>query len=238
MPLYTSGPTYDRNVSKQRKLQKICKRLSVLSVITAIWVAIVPAPYELAIYTNIIIPLMALLIARLYNKYCRIDTQLSLNTPTVYYIILLPSLGLTIRSIKEYDLLNYFMTLPYIFGFTILLLCILLIGNREYKFQPSTVYLNVILSYLFLLGYSYGTITSLNILLDNSIPQVFHPTILSKDFGSAKTSPKLMLSAWGPKTEENSITISRKRFRDSEEQEKVTLYYFTGRFKIPWYILE
>jgi len=115
MPFYTSGPSYDRNVSKQRKLQKLCHRLSTLSVITAIWVAIAPAPYEWAIYTNIIIPIIALLIARIYTKYCRIDSQLMLNTPTVYYIILYPSLGLTFRSIRGYELL----ITPSVFSFSL-----------------------------------------------------------------------------------------------------------------------
>ncbi|PRD56013.1 hypothetical protein [Sphingobacterium gobiense] len=231
------GPVYDKKVAKHRTAERICKFLNSLSILCAAGLVFFPSSYPLAVAVNIAIPLICIAVLKLYSKYVRIDAERHLVKPTIYYAMLYVSLSLTLTSFKLFNILEYFLLWLLVFGFTLLILCFLFFNNIEYKFQPFKVYLKTATSYVFLIGYAYGTITSLNAVLDDSTPQVYYSTILKKHLGGRRGSPSFLLGPWGPKKNKNTIYVSSKFFRDHQVKDHVVILIFNGKFGIPWYTI-
>ena len=231
------GPVYDKKVAKHRTAERICKFLSFLSVLCAAWLVFFPSSYPLAVTVNIAIPLICIVVLKVYKKYVRIDAERYLIKPTIYYGMLYTSLSLALTSFKLFNILEYFLLWLLVFGFTLLILCFLFFDNIEYKFQPFKVYLKTAASYVFLIGYAYGTVTSLNAILDDSAPRVYYSTILEKHPGGRRTTASFLLGPWGPKTDQNKIDVSNKFFRDHQVKDEVTIFMFDGKFGIPWYTI-
>lgn len=231
------GPVYDKTVAGQRTAKKICKVVTFLSGVCAVWLVFAPWPYVLATLINILIPIICLVISKLYRKYVRIDAEVYLVKPTIYYGVLYSSLGLAVRSFKDYNIPEYLLLGILTIGFTLLLLAALFFGNIEYKFQPPKAYLKTAASYVFLLAYAYGTITSLNALLDSSSPQIYSPMILEKRSGGRHSPPEFLLEPWGPLKEKNTIDISTRMYRDHQVNDRIKVMLYGGKFGIPWYTI-
>ncbi len=60
------------------------------------------------------------------------------------------------------------------------------------------------------IDHAYGTITSLNAILDDSAPQVYYSTILEKHLEGRRTPASFLLGPWEPKKDQNKIDVSNK----------------------------
>jgi uncharacterized membrane protein len=88
------------------------------------------------------------------------------------------------------------------------------------------------------LVYAYGAILEANALLDQSRPQVFETTIVGKHKSGGKTTTYyLRLKPWGPREEEDDVSVSSELYDATAPGQRVCVVFRKGALEIPWFVV-
>lgn len=224
---------------REAKLNLAKKTTTILNCIGSFvgaWTFLFPRPYLYAIIASIVFPIICIIIIKYFKGLIRIDGKNNTVYPSAFWAILAPSMALLIRSLLDFNLYNYSnVWLPMVL-ITMTYMAILLIGNSEFKYGEIADFFSVFFLMLFILGYSYGIVVSLNCLLDTSKPETFKTTILDKRVSGTKTKTyNLELTPWGKQIEPEEISVSKELYDSFQKNDSATVYFMKGNFDIPWY---
>lgn len=230
------GWTTDQREYRLIKAQKAAKTLNWSGGIIGTWTLFLANPYEYAIIASIAFPIICLIVLKYFNGIIRIDERKDTAYPTIFWAIFTACMGLWLRGLLDYSILDYskiwtpsiLIALTYIALFTI--------GNREFKFNKAKDYLTIIGFSIFMFGYGYGAVVTLNCMYDKSEPKTFNATILDKRISSGKsTTYYLELTPWGQQKEIDEVSVSKDLYNNLNKNDKVNIYYMQGKFDIPWF---
>ena len=91
---------------------------------------------------------------------------------------------------------------------------------------------------LFIFGYSYGSVITINCCYDKSAPEMFNAKILDKRIKSGKeNSWRLHLSPWDSLKEAHDAVVSKKLYDQLEHPNEVTVQLKNGLFGIPCFFI-
>lgn len=235
----------DENVGWSREIReeklsnakKISKIINWLGGISFAWTLFYPKPYDYAVLSALIIPIIALIAVK-SSGLIRIDQKNGSAYPSIIYALIFPSMGLMARALFDYDIFDYSNVWLKTTLVSVTFIFILLINQKEITFRKKQDFLTISSLIMFLFAYGFGTVIYLNCNLDKSEPEHFTATIIDKRVSTGKhTSYYLKLTAWGKQKEVDEVSVSKGLYKRVEIDNEINIYFRNGKFEIPWYIV-
>jgi hypothetical protein len=90
-----------------REASRVAKHINIIGGVTGAWLWFYPRPYSLSLSVGMILPAIALISLYIYRGLIRFDEKKNGAHPSILYGFLLPSAGLIIRAIMDYEILDY-----------------------------------------------------------------------------------------------------------------------------------
>lgn len=231
---------WTKEVREERLLnaRKISKVINWLGGLSFAWTLFYPKPYDYAVLSAFIIPIVSLIAVKLSRGLIRIDKKDGSAYPSTIYAFIFPSLGLMLRSFLDYDIFDYSNVWIKAVLVTVVFLFILLFNQKEITFKKKQDYLTISSLIMFLFAYGFGAVIYLNCNLDKSEPQHYTATILDKRISSGKhTSYYLKLTAWGQQKEIDEVSVGKGLYNRVEIDNEINIYFRNGKLEIPWFIV-
>ena len=236
----------DENVGWSREIReeklsnakKISKIINWLGGISVAWTLFYPTPYDYAVLSALIIPIIALIAVKLSGGLIRIDQKNGSAYPSTIYALILPSMGLMARAFFDYDIFDYSNVWLKATLVTVAFIFILLVNQKEITFRKKQDFLTISSLIIFLFAYGFGAVIYLNCNLDKSEPEHYTATILDKRISTGKhTSYYLKLTAWGQQKEIDEVSVNKGLYKRVEIDNEINIYFRNGKLEIPWYIV-
>jgi len=204
--------------------------------VVTFWVFIYPHPYPLPLYIAMVIPLIAILFFFKEQEVVNlVETQKRSAYPALTFALIMPALGLFIRALLQYDLLDYNKCVTPVAILFAVFAFLFIVFIRKSKNKVTNVFAGLFFAAI----YSYSAIVSANGLLDNSQPTAYTAKVLDQHISSGKsTTYYLTLSAWGPKAAGHDESVARSLYNEVKTGDVVTVYVKKGTFNIPWYFID
>lgn len=222
---------------KLSNAKKISKIINWLGGISFAWTLFYPKPYDYAVLSALIIPIIALIAVK-SSGLIRIDQKNGSAYPSIIYALIFPSMGLMARALFDYDIFDYSNVWLKTTLVSVTFIFILLINQKEITFRKKQDFLTISSLIMFLFAYGFGTVIYLNCNLDKSEPEHFTATIIDKRVSTGKhTSYYLKLTAWGKQKEVDEVSVSKGLYKRVEIDNEINIYFRNGKFEIPWYIV-
>ncbi len=230
------GWTTEQREEKLLKAHKTAKILNWTGGLIGAWTLFFANPYEYAIIASIVFPIICVVVLKYFNGLIRIDERKDTAYPTIFWAIFAASMGLCLRALLDYNIFDYskIWTPSSIIALTYI--AVLTIGNKEFKFKKAKDYLTIMGFSIFMFGYGYGAIITLNCFYDKLEPEKFNATILSKRISSGKsTTYYFELTPWGQQKEIDEVSVPKDLYNKLDQNDKVNIYFMKGQFEIPWF---
>lgn len=232
------GWSKENREEKLSNARKISKTINWLGGLSFAWTLFYPKPYDYAVLSAFIIPIVALIAVKLSRGLIRIDKKDGSAYPSTIFAFIFPSLGLMLRSFLDYDIFDYSNVWIKAFFVTIAFLFILLFNQKEITFKKKQDYLTVSSLIMFLFAYGFGAVIYLNCNLDKSEPQHYTATILDKRISTGKhTSYYLKLTAWGQQKDIDEVSVEKGLYNRVDIDSEINIYFRNGKLEIPWFIV-
>ncbi len=230
------GWTTEQREEKLIKAHKTAEILNWTGGLIGAWILFLANPYEYAIITSIFFPIICVIVLKYFNGLIRIDERKDTAYPTIFWAIFAPSMGLCLRGLLDYNIFDYSKIWTPSILIALTFIAVLTIGNKEFKFNKTKDYLTILGFSIFMFGYGYGAVITLNCMYDKSEPQKYDATILSKRISSGKsTTYYLELTPWGKQKEIDEVSVSKDLYNKLNQNDKVNIYFMKGQFDIPWF---
>lgn len=230
------GWTSEQREEKLNKAYKIAKTLNWTGGLIGIWTIFFPNPYEYSIIASIAFPLICVIAVKYFNGLIRIDRRNDTAYPTIFWALFVTSSGIFLRALLDFNIFDYTKAWAPSILIALAYITALTIGNKEFKFNKPKDCLIIIGFSIFMFGYGYGSVITLNCLYDKSELETFNATIINKRINSGKsTTYYLELTPWGPQKEIDEVSVSKDLFNKLEKNDEVKIYFLKGKFEIPWF---
>ena len=231
------GRTVRKRKEKLNQAQNTAKAVNCLGWLSGIWTIFYPYPYQFAIITAIITPLLAITVVVLHKGLIRLDERKGTAFPSVLLAIVLPALGLALRALLDFNITSYAeLWLPCL-SISIGLFLVVLIANNEVSLKKVEDSFTGITLLIFFAVYAYGLIVTTNCYYDDSIPETYPTEILNKRIHSSKgVIYYLELAAWDnqPKKE---VSVSKSFYNKMTVGDSVHIHLKKGCYEIPWFMV-
>ncbi len=225
----------EEKLSNARKISRI---INWLGGISFAWTLFYPKPYDYAVLSALVIPIIALIAVKLSGGLIRIDQKNGSAYPSTIYAFIFPSLGLMVRSFFDYDIFDYSNVWLKVVLVTVSFLFVLLINQKEFAFKKKQDFLTVSSLVMFLFAYGFGAVIYLNCNLDKSEPQHYTATILDKRISTGRhTSYYLKLTEWGQQNKIDEVSVSKGLYKRIEIDDEINIYFRSGKLDVPWFIV-
>ena len=153
------------------KANKYAKIINILSVVLAVWCAIVPYPYRLSIELNLLLPFILLLIINYSDGWIHFDKRGNSIYPTVCLGAICPVFGLGWRMLEDYMIISTgrFMKFAALF-YAVYLILFLICCRREYSFKERYTYFALLAYSFYFFGFALAAVAAINCVFDFSEP--------------------------------------------------------------------
>jgi hypothetical protein len=208
----------------------------------ALWEALYPHPYRVAMTIALIFPLIPLFVRHRYRKSISLEDDVDKKTgaklPSLFAALIVSSMVLILRAVFDYDLLVFSDCLV-VWGIIFVVLIMIILGIESTSGIRIKLFSGKGLSIMiFVLAYSYGSMIVTNCLFDNSKPEIYHTHVLRKHMtGGKRNNFYLMLDKWGPQTKPGDILVSGSLYRRTQAGDEMDVYVKKGTLHIPWYFV-
>lgn len=232
------GWNAEQRVHRLNSARSLAKALNYSGTAVGLWLFFYPHPYKLATGIALVFPLLVILGLNMYRGLIRIDEKKNSAYPSLFTALLMPSMGLLLRGLLEFDVLDYQNLWVPIAILTVVLTGTLIMRTREFKSKKAADFFSVAAIGMFMAAFSYGACIHINCMYDPSVPELFQAEILSKHISSGKhTSYKLELTAWGPRQEIEEVSVPAYLYEQMEVGETVNIYLKAGVLEVPWFVV-
>ncbi|OYU81832.1 MAG: hypothetical protein CFE23_02855 [Flavobacterium sp. BFFFF1] len=227
------GKTEEERAVKLTKARKTAKVLNWISGLIAVWAFFlgdIPA-----VVAAILIPLVAIIVVKLSEGLIKITAKRESAFPSVMPAILPSTMSLGMRGMIFYNLFDIQEFWAPMWCTTLLYL-ILLISVKAFRFRKKNDIVLSIMLLLFVLGYSYGSVTCLNCSLDNSVPKKYSVVVLGKRISKGKSDTYyIKLAPWAGLKTSDEIDVPKKIYEITSTGKTVDLFLRPGVLKISWF---
>lgn len=229
------GMTEEQRAYSFERAKKFASFLNILSIATMLWVLFRPQPYEIAIWTMILFPILAISSSKLFPGLIKFDESKKGAYPSVAAAFLMPGIALSLRALLDWDILSW---QNFWVPFAIISICLLFLLLWFFK-ELRNKYGYAILLLCFCAVYGYGATISLNGINDKSTTISYSAEIINKRISTGKnTSYYLKLSPWGPRTSSKDVSVSKGFYNSVQIKDSTKVHVKKGTLNIPWFFLE
>lgn len=228
------GASPEEKAASYKQAQKWCKLVNGAATGVGLWAMFFPQPYNAAIWTLVVVPFAGLLCLRRFDGIARYNAKKGGAYPSVDAAFLMPALGLALRALFDWHLLeweNFWVVFAAIStGLVIVSICI----ARDIRRTATAIFLCCLYSTI----YGAGATIALNGMLADSKFTRYHAKVMGKHVSSGKTTTYyLTLSPWRNRTGNEDVTVSRSTYSEYKEGDTAEILVRTGKFGIPYYIV-
>lgn len=230
------GTTKEERIRKLNQARKVAKILNVLGVLIGISILYFKGDTRVPLTLGMIAPVVFVLILSRYKGLITLREQDNSPNPSISWGFFSVMFVIFLRATFAYDILDLrgvWMPSAVVAAcfFALMAICII-----EFKSRKLEKLLGMFVMACISFGYSFGIIVLLNCEFDQSTPIQYHATILGRSIsGSKSKSYHLELSPWGPRKEKEEVSVSHTMFNRLNNNEKVNIYLYQGKLKIPWF---
>ncbi len=168
--------------------RRVAKYINFIGGVTCAWLWFYPRPYLLSLSAGMILPALAFMSLYIYRGLIRFDEKKNSAHPSIIYGFYLPSAGLLIRAIMDYEILEYKNLWITICISTITLTVLFIVTTKEIKFTKLVDYFTTLSLAGMMLCYSFGSYVISNCLFDKSEPEIFSTEVIDKEISSGKST--------------------------------------------------
>ncbi|MFC0517514.1 hypothetical protein ACFFGT_25100 [Mucilaginibacter angelicae] len=239
------GNSSDEVLIALKKAKRLCSWLNYTGAAICIWVFVYPRPYDYAILTGIIYPLLMVVVFFLKRDTIILDSKRRNESsvkpslyPSLSTALFMPLVGLSVRAFVDYKLVHLGdVFLPALIMIIILgvVFYSILTGAKE-KIRSSTS--TRVYATIFVIAYSFIVPVIVNCNFDSGEPKVYPAKIISQ---AIYENPKpiiynLTLTKWGP-SEGGDIEVSKSLYEQVKKGDTVHVIVKPGLFKMPWFYI-
>lgn len=233
------GITSQAREYKLKEARSVAKYVNISGYAAFFWLVFYPRPYIVSLSVGMILPVIALISIHLYRGLIRFDEKKNSAYPSVIYGFLMPGIGVFIRALMDYEILDY-NNLWFVTSLASLVLLIIVISaTKEIKFKKWTDYLMAASLGLLMYSYSFGTYLISNCLFDKSESQKFTSRVIDKEVSAGKTTTYyLKIDPWGPRTTPENVSVTKDEYEATNIGDNVNIYLRHGLLRTPWFYIK
>lgn len=228
------GATTEDRQQKLASVKKICTYFNIAGIVTFFILLLFPKPYWLVISIDLLLSIICIIVFGVYaGRITMVDDSKKNAYPTLSSALFFLAIGILLRMIIDYDLLDYGKcVIPVIIVSISLAFVFLLIYKlrKPYKFGYTLAIVIVI--------YSYAGLVALNCVFDNGAAKTYQAPVLSKHVSHGKTTTYyLEIAKWGTREKAEDESVSSSLYNEVNTGQNVNVYVKPGLLNIPWYFL-
>lgn len=230
----TVGATLEDRSQLLAAAKKKSSVLTWIAGIVAAWGFFYPRPYGLAMAVLAVVPLIAVALLTTGGPLYQIEGRRNDARADLSLAFLAPGIVLGLRSILDFELLEWTPILKLTFAGSVLLTIFLVSVDRGMRQRKWAFLAFLFLSFF----YVFGAVAQANTLFDHSQGQTFKVRVLGKRFSSGKsTTYYLQVEPWGPRTEVNEVSVRSALYRSVAVGQDVCISLWQGALRVPWFIV-
>jgi len=229
------GFTEEEREQKLKKAKLLANVINWPSYVICGLLIFYPKPYLLLMTLAVLWPLLAIAALK-SNTLIRFDEEKNSPYPGITLGFIMPFAGFGVRLIRDLSLLSFDNIWLPTCGLFVILLLILLPGNRSLNFSSGKKTTASVLLMLFVFLYCLAASAAVNCLYDNATPTEYQVKVVNKNISRGKsTSYNLVLEKWGTQTEGEQEMVSSDKYNNTQIGDKVTVACRPGILGAPWY---
>jgi hypothetical protein len=223
------GVTAQERSQRLAGAQNRAKVLNWIAGIAAAWGFFYPRPYQLAMATLGIVPLVAIAMLATGGALYQVRGRRNDARADLSIAFLLPGLVMALRGLLDFNLLEWMPIIKATIAGTVLLTILLASrGMRESRWAILP----------FSVVYLFGAMTQANTLLDRSKRQVFPVRVLNKRISNGNTTTYyFQVEPWGPRPGVNEINVPSSIYGAVSAGQNACVLLWKGAMQAPWYIV-
>jgi len=196
------------------------------------WTYLFPRPYQLLILVLSIIPWAVIVIMARSPGLYTFNAPRGSDQPDLTVLLISPGFLLTIRALMDVQTLDWQRLIVWT-----LIIALLMIGTIWMKLPAARAKLGaVVLTFLLLMAYGYGTSALANALLDRSPATSYTTQVYGKHITSGRNRrPEMRLGPWGARTVDADVMVSWDLYRSTNIGDPVCVLVHPGALRISWY---
>jgi hypothetical protein len=232
----TLGRSVPEREEKLAQARQVARILNTLAWAVAAWLLFYPKPYDVAVQASLSLPPVAALALLWYQGLLRADERKDSAYPALGSALFIPAVGLMLRVLLDFELLDYSATLQMVAAVAVLFGGVLAYGNRRFIQLPASRWGAVATVFFCALVYGYSAVVAINCVFDEATPRVYAANVVSKHSSSGKTTTYyLEVGAWGPRTAPEDVTVTEETYDQTIPGDSLRVYQFPGRLQMPWF---
>ncbi|HEY9197637.1 MAG TPA: hypothetical protein VIM77_15280 [Mucilaginibacter sp.] len=232
------GYNSDERLAELKKLKRFCSYFNYGGIALCFWLFIHPTPYDYAVLTAIVWPLIVMFVFYLKRDVVTlngVDNKKDAVYPSLSTALTLPPVMLALRALLDFKLMHLTdMLLPAFTAIAVLGAAFfgIIMRSKEKARLNKKTWLSAT-AFVLLYGFTAPVIINCN--FDYSVPKAYKAQVLSQRVSTGKhTSYDLTLSKWGEKESEET-EVSKSLYYRVKVGDTVYVNLKPGLFKMPWY---
>lgn len=229
------GRTPEARVQRLAHARKIAMALTAAAVAISVWACFYPEPYPIAVAALGVLPLLALALAARFAQLYQLVGWRNDARANLVVAFILPGLVLALRAILDIRVFDWGPAWKATGIGAVALTIVIAVCDPRLRHRGGEL-----LAVLLVSGfYIFGGIVEANALLDRSEPQVFAASVVGKRVSTGRTTQYyLRLAPWGPRREEDDVTVPRALYAATAAGERVCVVFREGALQIRWFVVD
>ena len=230
------GSTVSKRTWHWDNAKQVASYLNGAGIVVGAWAIFYPTPYLHALIACMVIPLIALMVTKLYKGLLRLDASQGSAYPSVGGGLFVPAAALAVRALQDYSVFDHSPAWLPVIIVTAILMGASILAHKGFNLKESRHWWFVVAYLMFSMAYAYGTVIVLNCYYDRSTPEVYQATVMEKKSSSSSSGDSFYfyLTPWEKAKEVEQMDVPRKVYDRVNKNDVVNILYYKGKFNIPW----
>ena len=230
------GRTMEEREDQLKRARRVAQTLNIMAGILALTLFFYPVYYELTTLLALVFPIFILISLHMFKGLIHIDQKKNSGYPTLAYSIIFPSVTLALRSLLDFDILEYKNLWLSATVITVVVSLALFTATNEIKFKKKGDFATVFFVMAFVFVYAYGGVVNYNCLYDTSQPEPYVSEVVDRRVSTGKTTSYYVeVAPWGPVTATDEVSVTEDLYNQLAVGDAVNIYLMEGKLGIPWF---
>jgi hypothetical protein len=227
------GFSEEQRVASLTRVRNYAKALNGVTMAAVLWGMFYPQPYAVAMTALAVLPVLAVLLLKLFPRLVQFDTKRHSAHPSVAYAVFGPACVLMLRGFLDWHILEWGgFWLPFV-AIGVALTATVFACAADARKQAGLITVP-----LFAFAYSFGLVTHLNCYYDRSRPVVYRTVVESRRISSGKhTSYYLTLRPWLGQPIAEEVSVGSATYDRHAAGSLAVVIVREGTLAVKWYVV-